>query len=373
MQALRRERPLRHSQSIKKILDILRERRGQGVSGEEIARQIGITRTAVSKNIRRLKELGYKFKITKKYYLIEEPDIPYPWEIGENIIFFREVGSTQDEARKIAVELITKGEREKGKSGKRENEARDILWIISLSQKQGRGRLGRKWLSPEGNFYGSAVVVRPNLPIKEVVKITLTAGLAVLYSLRRYAREESGLNLDNLKIKWPNDVIFELEKSAEHRDSRFRKISGVLSEAFGEQDRIDFVIVGVGVNLNVSPIPHISYSLKEIIGKDVSIKRFAKMLVEEFSSLWRRFESGRWFEIKTEIEENLYRGRVEVFIAGGGGEKETTEKISGFSVGINPDGSLKLEKEDASYEDVYYGDVLPPGWELEQVKSPGGR
>ncbi len=364
-------KPVRFRESIKKILDILRERREKGASGEEIAKEIGITRTAVSKNIRRLRELGYKFKITKRYYLVEEPDIPYPWEIGENVVFFREVGSTQDEARKIAIDMITKERKGYSENGR---ETEDVLWVISLSQKQGRGRLGRRWLSPEGNFYGSALV-RPKLPIKEVVKTTLTAGLAVLNSLKRYARENTGTNLTNLKIKWPNDVIFELEeeKPLSSEQGRFRKISGVLSEAFGEQDRTDFIIVGIGVNLNVSPIPSISYSLREIIGEHVSVKKFAKILVEEFEKLWRDFEGGRWLEIKSRIEENLYRGKVEVY-ASGAGEKgkeggNTAKKVVGFSVGINPDGSLKLEREDASFEDIYYGDVLPAGWKLELLEN----
>lgn len=365
-------KPVRFRESIKKILDILRERGEKGASGEEIAKEIGITRTAVSKNIRKLRELGYKFKITKRYYLIEEPDIPYPWEIGKNVLFFKEVGSTQDEARKIVIDLITK---ERKWDSEKRGGTEHVLWVISLSQKQGRGRLGRRWLSPERNFYGSALV-RPKLPIKEVVKTTLTAGLAVLNSLKRYAWENTGTNLTSLKIKWPNDVIFELgeEKPLSSEQGRFRKISGVLSEAFGEQDRTDFVIVGIGVNLNVSPIPSISYSLREIIGEHVSVKKFTKILVEEFEKLWRDFEGGRWLEIKSRIEENLYKGKIEVYASGIGEKEEGTgdmgKKVVGFSVGINPDGSLKLEKEDASFEDIYYGDVLPPGWELEPLGNP---
>lgn len=356
------------NENIKKILDILRESGDNGVSGEEIAKKVGITRAAVSKNVRKLNELGYTIKVSKKYILAGSPDIPYPWELryGKNIIFFKDVNSTQDEARELI--LGRKRDRRNTLLDRIPEDSKPI-WIISLYQRKGRGRLGRTWISPYGNFYGSAIL-KSDLPMKEIVKTSLVAGLSVLKSIKKYLEQEvkeGGIEipdvvLDRIKIKWPNDVIFEIwdENSKSHF---FRKVAGVLSEAFGEPDKVEYIIVGIGVNLNVSPIPEISYSLKDFIKKDVSLKKFTDILLDEFTNTWESFRYGRWFELKTEIERNLYRGRLEII------KDKGEKKFVGFAVGINPDGSLKVEKDDASFEDVYYGDVFPPEWESKMFEN----
>ncbi len=310
---------LEYSQNIKNFLQILRGS-SEFVSGESIAENLGVTRAQIFKIVRKLERLGYRFERKKGYKLLESPDLPFPWELGENVILFEETKSTQDDVRKLFDS----------------SKIRDGFWVLALTQKKGKGRMGRVWESPKGNFYGS-VLLETDIPMKDIVKISLLGGLVVFKTLKNFNVSEE------IKIKWPNDVwvIF--------KDGRVRKISGCIAEAFGEPEKTKYVVLGIGVNVKSSPIKDVSASLSEI-ATQVSLVDFTRNLLSNFDNVWRSFVAGRWFELKTEIEDNMWKGRIRV--------KYDSKEFEGLSSGIAEDGSLIVQKDDANFENVYYGDVL---------------
>lgn len=315
------QRYISYNENIEKFLRVLRKA-SDFVSGEKIAEELGVTRAQVFKIVRRLEKLGYKFSRKKGYKLTRSPDVPFPWEIGANSVFFLRTKSTQDETRRLF---------ESAKIGSE-------TWVIASTQTKGRGRLGRAWISPEGNFYGS-VVLKTNLPAKDTVKVSLIGGLSVFRTICRYRIREG-----TPRIKWPNDVWIVFE------NGKAKKISGCLAEFLGELDRTNYVILGIGVNVKVAPLKDLSICLKDITDQKVSLVDFTRNLIQEFDSIWRRFLRGKWMELKTEIEENMWKGRVSV--------SYDSHHFEGISAGIDEDGSLLVQREGGTFEKVYYGDVF---------------
>lgn len=308
---------LTYNENVRKFLDILRASE-DFVSGELIANQLGITRAQIFKIVKKLEKYGYKFEKSRKgYKILNSPDIPFPWEIGENTVFFYKTDSTQERAKLLFENL----------------KIRENTWVLAFTQTKGKGRLGRKWESPEGNFYGS-IVLKADIPLKEIVKLSLLGGLSVFRTISDYG-------VKNAKIKWPNDVWIIQDKP--------KKISGCIAEAYGEAEKINYVVLGVGVNVKKSPLPE-STSLSEVLDKEASLVEFVRKYIQEFENIWKRFLSGFWFELKTEIEQNMWRGKVKVI--------RDSKEFEGFCSGIAEDGVLLVQKEDASVEKVYYGDIL---------------
>ena len=285
------------------------------VSSSDIAMEIGISKVAVFKRIKKLEKLGYKFETSKKgYRLVEEPDIPYPWELEPyDVVFFDEVSSTQDEAKKFV-----------GNHGK---------VIIALRQRSGRGRMGRKWLSPEGNFYAS-VVLKWQGPLSDIVRVSMIGGLAVLNTVLK--------EVPSAKVKWPNDVWID--------DNGMKKVAGVLAEFFASQDRINWIILGVGINVKADVGLDFATYLKKL-SPSVELKTVAKRFLDEFFKLWSEFEKGRWLEIKSKIEENLLRGKMKVKTQKG--EKE------GEVMGLDEEGNLVIQLSTGEIETIFAGDVFP--------------
>src|SRR4030067_1687584 len=211
-----------------KILQLLRESPSAFLSGEEISFRLKVSRTAVWKRIGRLRALGYEIEASTRsgYRLIGSPDLLTPSEIkpllktkwiGKTIHHFDTLDSTNSKAYQLALDGA-----EEGEVG------------ISESQEKGRGRLGRQWFSPPFlNLYLS-VILRPKIPPHQASLITLMAAVATADAIQKF----SGLPP---LIKWPNDILL-----------RDRKVAGLLNEIRSETDRIHFVILGIGVNLNTA-------------------------------------------------------------------------------------------------------------------------
>jgi BirA family biotin operon repressor/biotin-[acetyl-CoA-carboxylase] ligase len=197
------------------------------VSGDHMSDNMGISRTAVWKYINHLEQLGYTIsKLKGKGYRLEKsPDKLYPWEveqylgtgvIGKKVIYTDTVDSTNSHAFKLAL------------SGEPEGTC-----IIAETQKTGKGRLGRKWFSPVGKNLYMSVVLRPSIPPSSVYPITFLSSLAVYDTIQSVTGIEPTL-------KWPNDVLV-----------NGKKICGTLLELSTEADMVRFVIVGIGLNINM--------------------------------------------------------------------------------------------------------------------------
>ncbi len=209
-----------------RILKVLKETDGY-ISGEKISSMLGISRAAVWKHIKALREEGYEIlSVTNKgYRLSAEPenisvdrikDALDTKRIGRNIVYMSRLDSTNEEAKRRA-------------------DMSDGTLFIAERQESGKGRLGRQWESPRGGGIWMSLLLKPDMPLGSVSEITLAAGLAVCRAVGCGAM-----------IKWPNDIVV-----------GSRKICGILTEMSAEPDTgsINYVVCGMGVNVNIKSFP----------------------------------------------------------------------------------------------------------------------
>ena len=216
-----------------KILALLREESAI-LSGETLSNKLGLSRTAIWKHIQKLQECGYDINASGKgYQLNAEPDTPYPWEFPdreEDIHYYPEVSSTMDIARKLA------------RGG-----CPALTVVAADRQTLGRGRLQRHWHSEAGGLYFT-VVMRPNVAPMVSLRVNFCASLVMALTLQQ-------LYGIHAAVKWPNDILVS-----------DRKLAGMLSEMEAETDRVAYVNVGIGLNVNNDPSPAApgAVTLKEI-------------------------------------------------------------------------------------------------------------
>lgn len=208
------------------ILDKLKSSPGKYISGEALSEQLGVSRTAVWKSIRGLRAEGYEIDACSKkgYSLSVCKDILNAFEItnnlttkvlGRSIQYFDEIDSTNTYAKKIASEGCSDG-----------------TVVVAGMQHSGRGRLGREWESAPDKGIWMSVVLRPLLPPEDVQILTLAASVAVVNALKNCTGIQTG-------IKWPNDIVID-----------GKKVCGILTEISCELDRVNYIVVGIGVNVN---------------------------------------------------------------------------------------------------------------------------
>jgi BirA family biotin operon repressor/biotin-[acetyl-CoA-carboxylase] ligase len=315
------------------ILQLLRKHPSAFLSGQEISRRLKVSRTAVWKRMKRLRTLGYEIEASTRsgYRLIQSPDLLTPTEIspmlktkwmGKTIHHFHTLDSTNSKAYQLALNGAEEGE-----------------VVVAESQEKGRGRLGRQWFSPPFlNLYLS-VILRPKISPHQASLITLMAAVAAANAIREF----SGLLP---LIKWPNDILL-----------RDRKVAGLLNEMHSEMDRIHFVILGIGVNLNMDEkafskeIQAVATSLRIEMGQTVSRKVFLQSLLQALE---------KWYSIflkeGNEVLLEAWRGwaqikgrRVNVTSFG--------ETFVGTAIDVDSDGALILETEDGKRRRVVAGDV----------------
>jgi len=300
------------------ILDILRSNKNV-VSGEQISKKLGVSRVSVWKHLQKLRESGYDIAATPKGYRLEsEPDLLFPWEFPgreQNIHYFEEVTSTMD----IARDLARKG-------------CPDFTIVVAGSQKKGRGRLKRNWLSAGGGLYFT-MVLRPEIPPGLTPRISFSASLIMVRTLR----EMFGINA---MVKWPNDILVDN-----------RKVSGMLSEMEAEADRVSFVNVGVGVNVNNDPVPEVqtASSLKRILGREISRKRILIRFLDEFEN---EVKAASFGNVISEWKRYTVTLNQKVRIV------TTRDVTKGIARDVDEDGALILELEDGSIKRVLFGDCF---------------
>ncbi|NLX76218.1 MAG: biotin--[acetyl-CoA-carboxylase] ligase [Clostridiaceae bacterium] len=204
---------------------MLTDKKGRFVSGEQISEELGISRTAVWKHILKLKEEGHSIQSTNRlgYQLVNSGDIYDRSSVlsklntkilGRNLFFFDEIDSTNDELKKMAADG-----------------APDGTVVIARYQSAGRGRRGRTWQSDADAGIYMSVLLRPELAPDAVQSITLAASSAVCRALEKYVPDRMG-------IKWPNDILI-----------NNRKVCGILTEMTAEPDKVQAIILGIGLNV----------------------------------------------------------------------------------------------------------------------------
>lgn len=301
-----------------RILKILKNSEGI-VSGQALSAQLGISRVSIWKHIQKLQELGYAIPSSAKGYRLENsPDVPYPWEFPgreSRIIYHEELTSTMDAAKNLA---------RKG--------CPDFTTVIAGRQVSGRGRLKREWLSAKGGLYFT-MVLRPDLPPVLSFRVSFLASL----TLARILNEMFGVDV---RVKWPNDLLVDE-----------RKISGMLSELEAEADRVDFINVGVGVNVNNDPtaIEPAAISLKAILGRKVSKKDILARYLDAFEQQMQTAALDRVIEEWKAYTVTLNR---EVRVV------TTREVFTGKAVDVDDSGALVLKCTDGSLQKILYGDCF---------------
>ena len=300
------------------ILEILRSRSGV-VSGEELSAALGISRTSIWTHIHKLQEFGYQILSTSGgYRLVSSPDILFPWEYqgdAANILYFPEVTSTMDIARDQA----------------RKN-CPDLTVVIAGRQTKGRGRLKRRWLSEDGGLYFT-MVLRPPISVKVSFRVNFLASL----TLARVIREMLGIDA---MVKWPNDILVD-----------DLKISGMLSELEAEADRVLFISIGIGINVNNDPFeaePGAS-SLKKISGREISRKDLLTRFLEAFSD---RMQKADFEDVISEWKKYTVTLGRQVRIV------THREESEGLAVDVDENGALILELANGEQKKIVYGDCF---------------
>jgi len=316
------------------ILKLLRESPSAFLSGEEVSRRLKVSRTAVWKRMKRLRTLGYEIEASTRsgYRLIRSPDLLLPSEIkpllktkwiGKTVHHFHVLDSTNSKAYQLALNGADEGE-----------------VVISESQGKGKGRLGRQWFSPPYlNLYLS-VILRPKMSPHQASLITLMAAVATADAIQKF----SGLLP---LIKWPNDILL-----------GGRKIAGLLNEIHSETDRIHFVILGIGMNLNMDEkmfpeeIRTVATSLKIEMGRMISRKAFLQALLQELEKWYTIFmRQGGAVILKAWRDRAQIKGR---------GVKVTSfgETLVGRAIDVDSDGALILQTEGGERRRVVAGDIV---------------
>ena len=211
----------------KEILELLYRKSGEYVSGEDLSKYFHVSRTAVWKSIHALIDEGYPIISHPRtgYTICENDDSYLPgmlllklkteW-LGKTLHYYLEIGSTNKEAKRYAADA--------------ENNHGDVFY--AEQQHEGRGRLGRPWYSPTGSGILMSMILRPDIQPQEAPLITFVAAVSVAEAIR----EITGLTAG---IKWPNDILLD-----------GHKIAGILTEMNSEIDRVNYIVIGIGINVN---------------------------------------------------------------------------------------------------------------------------
>ena len=316
-----------------KILSALRAH-PDGVSGAQLAEQLGISRAAVWARMDELRKLGYDIAASPHfgYRLVSAPDalhaddllarLGHAKVIGRDIRVFEETTSTNDVIEKLARDGVKEG-----------------VVVFAESQTKGRGRLGRKWTSPTRKGLWFSVLLRPELSPQETTQLTVASATA----LRRAIKTVAGLSAD---IKWPNDLLI-----------GGKKVVGILTEMSAEVDRVRHVILGIGVDVNQdaaefsAELRQIATSLKIEAGEEISRAELATEMLRELDADYARICSGKFSIVADEWEAGCATIGKSVSVQMG------ARLIRGCAEALDDDGALLMRTEHGHLERVIGGDV----------------
>jgi BirA family biotin operon repressor/biotin-[acetyl-CoA-carboxylase] ligase len=316
------------------ILKFLGER--EYISGEVLAKKLSISRVAVWKQIQKFKDMGYKIISDQNlgYCLVSRPDLLLPQEIqrglstnyiGKEIYYFPELKSTNIIAKEKAL-----------------NRAEGIYegtLIIAERQSAGKGRLGREWFSPAGGIWLS-IILYPQLSPSYIPRITLMTAVAVVKTIKLCTQVEP-------QVKWPNDILIYEKKGC-----------GILTEMRAELDIINWLVVAIGINVNINhrefpeDIQENTISLKEVSGKEVFRVKLVQTFLQEFEKYYEKLKRKEFASILREWK--LYSHTLGKKIRVDMGERI----ITGKATEINENGALILKKEDGELVEIISGTIV---------------
>jgi BirA family biotin operon repressor/biotin-[acetyl-CoA-carboxylase] ligase len=314
------------------LVTLLMENATIVVSGERIAREIGVSRSTVWRWVTRLRELGVKVKgrAATGYFLEAMADILTPELLrrglrgtmfGKRIYHFFRADSTN----RVALAL--------GHAGEEEGAV-----VVAEEQTAGRGRAGRAWHSERGTGIYVTILLRPKLAPVQAPLLTMMAGI----SARSAVAAVTGLQVD---LKWPNDLMI-----------AGKKLGGILTEMHAEPTAVKFVIVGMGLNVNQEKFPAelagAATSLRAETGRNYSRLEILVRLLREFESDYNRLlREGVGSVVKRFEEVSSYARGKKVRVETG------TETFTGMTAGLTAEGLLRVERAAGEILTVIAGDV----------------
>ncbi|ETT34269.1 MULTISPECIES: biotin--[acetyl-CoA-carboxylase] ligase [Paenibacillus] len=315
------------------LLHMLLNAEGRFVSGEEISRNLSISRTAVWKHVNKLRDMGYEFEAVsrKGYRLVTKPDSIDATGLqlaldttvfGRKAVLLASTLSTQGDVLKLAEQGQAEG-----------------AVVIAEEQTGGRGRFGRQWFSPPGKGIWMSVLLRPDLPLQHTPQLTLLTGVAVCRAVRACSGADAG-------IKWPNDVLID-----------GRKVCGILLESTVEDHEVRYCIAGIGVDVNFDPedypedLTTIATSLKMETGQSVDRTKLTAAILTELEQLYFLYQKEGFGVISALWEALSVSMNREITVTNPHGV------IEGKAIGLDPSGALIVEKHDGEHTLIISGEI----------------
>lgn len=302
------------------ILKLLYQAGGGTLSGVRISETTGISRVAVWKHIKAMKQNGLPIDSTPNGYLLSNPDdllLPFCFnpKVRDKILHFQEVETTMDTAK----ELARKG-------------TPHLSCVVTEHQTKGRGRLNREWISSRGGLWFT-LILRPLLPPHLIYIYNFAASLSLSRVLNR-------LFALDVSVKWPNDLLLGKEK-----------LAGMLSEMETRGDMVQFLVIGIGINVNNDPVnkEFKAVSLKNILKKNLSRKEILTAFLIEFEEqiqnincpaimdLWKKQTSTIGQRVRVETFDNIHEGTA---------------------IDVDETGALIIEDDQQTLKKIIYGDCF---------------
>ena len=313
------------------VLELLRAAGGY-ISGEKMAERLGVTRAAVWKKIAALRDAGYDISSTPRsgYVLRSAPDSLIETEIaqgldtalvGRKIICYDTVDSTN---------LVLKNLAREG--------AEDGTVVVADSQGTGRGRMERAFFSPPGKGIWVSILLRPTFLPQDAPKCTLMAAVAVARAMEAFGLRAA--------IKWPNDILHE-----------GRKLVGILTEMSAEMDRVNYVVIGIGINVNIAPedfpeeLRATATSLMQMKGAPLPRVAFLQELLRALDDLYTSVQREGFAPVLAAWREYAVTLGQEVRVIGPAGEE-----FEGVAADIDAEGALLVDTAEGRRR-VLAGDV----------------
>ncbi|MFY0543096.1 biotin--[acetyl-CoA-carboxylase] ligase [Brevibacillus sp. H7] len=315
------------------ILKAFQANPGRFISGEELSHTCQCSRTAVWKHIEELRQEGYVFEAVRKsgYRLVAAPDRIAEEEIlagldtrriGQTIYAHDTVVSTQ----LLAHEAASKG-------------APEGTIVLAEQQIGGKGRLGRAWHSPKGTGIWMSLIIRPAIPLPKTPQMTLLTAVTVAKTIRKTADVP-------VLIKWPNDIFIE-----------DKKVCGILTELNAESDRVNYLVIGIGINVNSveSDFPEdlqdVATSLRIASGEPIRRAAFIQTFCRVFEEEYDHYLQHGFERAKREWETYSYSIGRQVTV------RTLHTTLEGRAVGLDEEGVLIVEDADGNRHKVYSADV----------------
>lgn len=317
----------------KKLLDAFSIHENEYISGQALAETIGCSRTAIWKHMEELRKEGFELEAVrnKGYRIIKTPDKVTADEIrlglktnylGQTIHYHDTVESTQRIAHRLAYEDMPEG-----------------TIVIAEEQSAGRGRMDRKWYSPKYTGIWMSIILRPKIPLAKAPQLTLLAAVAVVQAIEELTELTP-------KIKWPNDILI-----------NGRKMTGILTELQAESDRINSVIIGMGINVNQvsedfpTDIEKMATSIAIEQGRPLSRAALIRSVLTHLEKLYTLYLEKGFYPIKLLWESYAISIGHQIKA------RTLTNVIEGKALGITDDGVLKIEDQNGEIHLVYSADI----------------